>query len=437
MKQKEPFILFFSIILLILLSACQAQENDPSEDLELLPSITPTRFIPTTPVPTAAEKTLQGTLSIRHAWDEHQIPALVQIINEFQDIYPDVYFDVLYVPNQDLKARYENEVSSGKGASILLGPAEWGLDLYEAGLVRDLTGSLTENRLENFNQAALEAATIQNVLIGVPYSIYGVVLYRNRDIVTLAPNTFDELITLAQTSTSGDSIGAYLERSFYYSGAHLNGLGGRLMNEEKLPAFNNTEGLAWLELLQKFEEAGPVNYFTNDDLEFFKEGNVGWIIDGTWNLFELAEAIGIENLVIDIFPAYESGRLSGYVRSENIYLNPNIGDESLEATLAFLDFFVSESSQIHISQINRIPAITNLPLEDTPEQVLISQAVAALSEGASYPVSPQMSVYNIQMDIALRAYFEEGITASEALQRAEDGILLELSEEPVPPTTEP
>jgi len=437
MKQKEFFTLFLSIVLLILLSACQAQPNDLNGDLELLPSVTPTRFIPSTPIPTATEKTLRGTLSIRHTWDERQTPALVQIINEFQEVYPDVYFDVLYVPSQDLKSRYENEVSSGKGANILLGPAEWGFDLYEAGLVRDLTGLMAEDRLENLNQAALEAATIQNVLIGVPYSIYGVVLYRNSDIVTLTPNTFDELITLAQTSTSGDTIGAYLERSFYYSGAHLNGLGGLLMNAEGLPAFNNTAGLAWLELLQKFEAAGPVNYFTNDDLELFKEGNVGWIIDGTWNLFQLVDAIGKENLVIDMFPAYATGKLSGYVRSENIYLNPNIGDESLEVSLAFLDFMVTESSQIHISQTNRIPAITNLPLDDTPEQILISQAIAALSEGVPYPIFPQMSVYNIQMDIALRAYFEEGINASEALQNAEENILLELSKESELLTPEP
>ena len=437
MKPQKPVITFVLLFAVLLLSACSAPGPAANETPRSLPSPTATRFIPPTFAPTATPMTLQGTISLRHPRDERQIPALVQIIQAFQTANPDVYFDVLYVPSQDLRARYESEALSGKGPNLLLGPAEWGPELFEAGLVKDLTGLLPESRLADLNQPALGAASYQNALIGAPYSIQGVVLYRNKGIVTINPNTLEELVTLAQSSTIGDEIGALLERSFYYSGAHLNGLGGRLMDEQGIPAFNDSFGLSWLELLREFENAGPVNYFTDQDIEFFKNGNIGWMIDGTWNLDELAEAIGPDKLAIDPWPSYLNGKLSGYVRSENIYLNPATDAESLAATIAFIDFFLSPNSQSIIAQAGRIPAASEIPLENTPNSELISQAVSALAEGTTYPTAPEMAIYNIQMDIALRAFFEEGISAEEALQRAEDGILTELAESQITPTPTP
>jgi maltose-binding protein MalE len=441
MKIKIRLSILIVIICLILgLFSCQSPIEKKVNNAELLPSATPTRIMPTSPIPTATQKTLHGTISIRHGWDEKQIPALVQIIKEFQNQYPDVYFDVLYVPNQDLKTRYENEVIAGKGPSILLGAAEWGPDLYQAGLVMNFEEHFSKNNLEYMNEAALQATRLQENLIGIPYTINGVVLYRNKDIITIAQNTFEDLIMIAQSSTQGDTIGAFLERSFFYSGAHLNGLGGSWMDEQGLPTFNNPTGVAWLELLDKFREAGPVNYFTDEDIELFKTGAIGWIIDGTWNLFELANTIGIDNLTIDPFPSYKNGRLSGFVRSENIYLNPNIQESNLEAAIAFAEFLVSQDAQKMIAQTGKIPAITNITLngtDDTKELELISYAINALSEGIAYPVHPNMSIYNIQMDISLRSFFEEEIPAEEILTRAEDAILLELSEKTENPTTEP
>jgi len=407
---------------------------------ELLPSPTPTRIMPTSPIPTATQKTLHGTISIRHSWDEKKIPAMVQIIKEFQNQYPDVYFDVLYIPNQDLKTRYQNEVIDGKGPSILLGAAEWGPDLYQAGLVMNFEEHFSKENLEYINKAALQAARLQENLIGIPYAINGVVLYRNKDIITIAPNTFEDLIMIAQSSTQGDTIGAFLERSFFYSGAHLYGLGGSWMDEQGLPSFNNSFGVAWLELLDEFREAGPVNYFTDEDLELFKTGTIGWIIDGTWNLFELADAIGIDNLTIDPFPTYKNGRLSGFVRSENIYLNPNIQAINIEATIAFVKFLVSQDAQKMIAQTGQIPSMTNFSFsgaDQTQELMLISDAGKALLEGTPYPIHPNMSIYNIQMDTVLRSYFEESITAKEALTNAEEAILLELSEKTENHTSEP
>ena len=107
-----------------------------------------------------------------------------------------------------------------------------GLSCFKSGLVADLSTLVNENLVATLNQPALEAAKLDDKLVGLPYSIQGVVLYRNKDIVTLAPNNFDDFVTLAQTASQGDVIGAFLERSFFYSAGHLAGLGGQLMDSQ-------------------------------------------------------------------------------------------------------------------------------------------------------------------------------------------------------------
>ena len=178
------------------------------------------------------------------------MPVLVQIIAEFQTLYPDVLFDVLYVPRDDLLARYQVEAGRGGGPTILLAPGEWGPALYDSGLVVDLNNLSSSNGVQGaLNRPAVRAAHYSGALVGLPYTIRGVVLYRNRDIVRTKEISFDGFVAASQASTAGERIGAYLERSFFFSGGHLEGIGGQLMDEDGLPAFNDQKGLEWLALL--------------------------------------------------------------------------------------------------------------------------------------------------------------------------------------------
>jgi ABC-type glycerol-3-phosphate transport system substrate-binding protein len=423
MKRIIPLPVCFLLIVALLLSACGELLPGEQGTPALPPTVTftPTRLPTQTPTPT--EFVLRGTVRIWHSWDETQLPALVQIIQYFRALYPDVSFDVLYVPSEDLLERYQSEAGEGRGPGLLLGPAEWGPGLYDAGLVADLSTLVGQTLLASLNQPALGAAQYRDALIGLPYAIQGVVLYRNKSIVTIDATTFEELITLAQTSTIGDEIGAYLERSFFYSGAHLEGIGGRLMDENGQPAFNNQKGIEWLQLLRDFELAGPTNFFTDEDLERFKSDHIGWIIDGTWNLADLAQAIGPENLAIDVWPSYQDGHLAGYVRSENLYLNPRIQEENLLATQRFTEYFLSPEAQAYLADVGLIPAASGVTITNPINGALINQAMTALATGVTYPVTPEMAIYNIQMDIALRAFFDGALSPEQTLQTAQQAIL--------------
>jgi maltose-binding protein MalE len=365
------------------------------------------------------------------------MPALVQIIAEFQQQYPDVLFDVLYVPAEDLQARFAEETRNGSGPTLLLGPAEWGPPLYDDGLIENLSGLVSAERLAAINQPALGEGIYADVTIGLPVSLQGVVLFRNKDIITISASTFDELVTLAQTTTQGEVIGAILERSFFYSGGQLEGVGGQLMDANYQPAFNDASGLAWIEMLSRFAEAGPPNDFSDEDLERFKEGNVGWVIDGTWNMHSLAAALGPEKLAIDPWPGYEDGRMSGYVMAENVYLSEAATPEIRTAAVRFIDYLLSPEAQTHLAEVQRIPSVSGVTVADPITGPLITQAISALAGGATYPPVPQIAYYNLNLEIALRSIFLDGVAPSQALQTAEDAILADLQANFPTPTPTP
>jgi ABC-type glycerol-3-phosphate transport system substrate-binding protein len=187
-------------------------------------------------------------------------------------------------------------------------------------------------------------------------------------------------------------------------------------------------------LLREFEKAGPTNYFTDQDLDYFKLGRIGWVIDGTWSLDDLAEAIGQDKLAIDLWPTYLDGRLSGYVTAENLYLNPQVSGSELLAAQKFIEYFLSPDAQNRLAEVGRIPAISSASFADPARGSLLAQAMAALAGGTTYPVVPEMTLYNINMDIALKSIFEEGVPPEQALKTAEEAILAGLGQGQATPT---
>jgi maltose-binding protein MalE len=376
---------------------------------------------------TPEEEPVVGTVSLWHAWKEEEIEGLNAVITAFQAKYPDVQFDVLYVPFDDLRGKYETAAATGGGPGLLIGAADWGPAMYDAELLADITGFTKSNFLATINEAALGAVKYDGALIGLPQTIKGVVMYRNTSIIAEAPATYDDLVAAAVAATAGDVVGADLEYGFFFAAAHLDGIGGALLDKNGDPAFNNEKGVEWLNLLNSFKDAGPTEYYTDNDVNLFKAGQAGLIIDGTWNMAGLAEAIGAENLAIDPWPAYgteEGVHLSGYVQTENIYLNYNAEGDDQMAAWKFMEFFLSTEAQAILAGIGHIPATMGVEVTDP----LMLQAAEAFAGGAAFPVIPEMGAYWGPMDTALKSVFDEGADPATVLATAEEEIIAKIAE---------
>lgn len=369
------------------------------------------------------ETRLTGQVSIWHSLDENEIKSLDGVIEMFRDLNPDVEFDVLYIPAYDIENKFKSSSQIGGGACILIGSDVWGPQLFDSFLISDISDFASDDLLSNINPAALDMVQYSGVIIGLPMNLSGILPFRNKRIIPAAPSTFDELVEFAQEATSGDVVGAYLDYGLFYSAAHLEGIGGQLMDEQGNPTFNDSKGVEWVELIQRFEEAGPIENNNDNDINLFTQGKAGYIIDGLWNAPELAEAVGPENLAIDPWPI----PLSGYIQTNNLYLNANSTGNELATCWSFMEFMLSQDSQLILSDHDMagyIPSILGIKLTDP----LHNQVMETFVDATPFPVIPEMSAYWDPVNNALLSVIEQGVEPVDALQIAEDEVLANLED---------
>ncbi len=391
---------------------------------------TPTEVITPTPtekpnLPLETPPPIAGTVTLWHSWGETETLALETIIEAFQDTYPDVRFDVLYVPHDNLLDRFETAAYTGGGPALLLGPADWGPGLFDQDFLTDLTPFSTAQFLATINPAALGSGRYHGALIGLPYAQRGVVLYRNKTIIPNASASWDDLRAAAQAATTGGKVGAFFERSSFFSAAHLNGIGGYLMDANGNPTFNNASGVEWLDLLSAFDDLGATTFNSDRDVQLFKEGKAGLIIEASWRRFELAEAIGADNLAIDPWPAYGNGHLSGFVQTDNLFLNANTDEDDQLAALRFIGFLLAPEVQARLAEAGFIPSVSGVTVTDP----FIQSAAAAFERGTPYPLvvsSDDLPIYWTALDAAIADVINYGADPVAALQQAYETITANL-----------
>ena len=157
----------------------------------------------------------------------------------------------------------------------------------------------------------------------------------------------------------------------------------------------------------------------------FKEGRVGWIIDGTWNMKEYAEVLGADTLAIDPWPTYGDGSLAGYVYADNLYISSQAKGAHLDASLEFINHFLSPDAQTQLTNIGFIPTSTEVQVVDVTTGHLFNQAISAMAGGVTYPVGHEMNIYSTQMEIALKSFYD-GTPAVDVLKAADDSIRQQL-----------
>ena len=374
-----------------------------------------------------------GKVSIYHSWQTDRLDALMQIIQGFQKYFPEVVFDLTYVPEADLLGRYTQAAYNGGGPDLLLGSSDWRASLSKQELVEDLSPYISASFRETLNPVALETGQFQGPQICLPYEQHGVVLYRNARIIPTASATFEQLVSAARKATGVGTIGVYFEGGSYFSLAHLFGLGGQLLDDQGKPLFDRDHyqvALAWIGLLKEMQQAGALELNGDRDMQLFEESKSGLLVEGSWNRNALAQAVGAKNLVIDPWPSYQSGSLSGFVQSDCVYLNANTRELSAldhQAALNFIGYFLTPPTQERLADTGLIPVLRDA----SPTDPLIRQAMLAFQGGTPYPVELDdvtRQVYFTALDGAVAAVINQGRDPLIALQTAFDAIQTRLIE---------
>ncbi|HQP09073.1 MAG TPA: extracellular solute-binding protein [Anaerolineaceae bacterium] len=427
---SKKFLPLISILLILsfALAACSPKTTEaPVVEEPVAEEPAPETEAPVaeeTEVAAPAEEELTGTVTIWHSKKNEETNSLNAIVIAFKEKYPGVEFEQLFVPADDLRNKFETAVATGSGPTMIIGNADWGPASYDAMLVQDLTPMMTPGLMDTLNDAAANSVRYKDAIVGLPINLKGVLLFRNKSIVPEPAADWNDLIAKATAATSGDVQGMVFETGFFFAAGHMYALGADLMDTTSgVPTFNNEAGVAWLTALKNVKDAGiPTVNNSDDDVNLFKVGKAGMIIDGLWNVKALTDAIGAENLVIDPWPA----GMSGYVQNDNIYLTTSAAGDDALATYKFMEFFVSPEAQAFWASAGtpELPMAAGIPVVKGMEVTdpLAKQAIACFAGGTAFPVIPQMGVYWDPMNNAILSVLDKGTDPAVALQEAFDSV---------------
>jgi ABC-type glycerol-3-phosphate transport system substrate-binding protein len=427
-EQREQGLIRVSRICLLvfiavfLLSACGGggQSVSPTAPVTLVPPATPT-FVPTLaprPTPTLRPSSI-GTVRLWLSWDAQEMRGLKDVIEAFLEKNPGIELSVAYFPPDELLDAVKMASVRRDTPSVFFAPASWGPELWQSGLLLDLTSRVNAELEEAILPLAWTQVSHRGAVLGLPLEMQGIALYRNRSLVSEPAGTMEEWIESSQEIKDGEVVGSALDFGFFYAASHISACGGSIFAEGGDLAIDSPAGICWLDMLATLRQAGRITFNTLDDQALFEAGQSAWLIDDSLNSEHLGSAIGPGNLAIDPWPVYQGTgqRMAGYTWTENAYFIRGTAPLDLEASWLFIQFLLSPEIQLMLSEpenARHLPTLAGLELRDVHQ----AQLFAALSAGVSLPLRMDLELYQEPLENAVRSVAVQGASPQLAIEVA-------------------
>lgn len=415
MAKRLSFILFALIVLSIPFTVFAQEATD-----------TPTPE----PTPTFAPS-VEGTLTI---WsDAGRLPALEALGEAFTEEYG-IPVRIQTMGFGDVRNNLQLGGPVGEGPDIIIGAHDWIGQLYTNGLIAPL--ELDESLLANFDPVAIRAFTYDGQLVGLPYSLEGVGLYYNTDLVPEVPATWADLTALAEQLVADGEA----ERGLaipngggdpYHHYPLFTGFGSYVFGVDDEGNYNpddvgldNEGGLAAVEELDRLVKADVLNAAVDYGVaeSLFHDGDLAMWITGPWALNGIRES-GVPYAVAAIPMMTEEPR--PFVGSQGFMINAF----SVNALLAqaFLTEFVATDNgmQLLYDAVPFIPAWT--PLAGTIEDADLAAFSGAIANGDPLPAIPEMNAVWTAWGNAISLIYQQQADPDAAITEAATAIREEIA----------
>ncbi len=146
----------------------------------------------------SVDELTRDRLLVWHDWAEPEAAVLVELLDGYRDVNPDLDVIVEYVPEDELETRFATEVRSGFGPDVLIGADATNLEeLVDQGAVRRIPPDRVEHHgFGELDPKAVEAMEIDTTTWGIPLAAFTDVLYHRTEVTP--PATLDDVVELAE-----------------------------------------------------------------------------------------------------------------------------------------------------------------------------------------------------------------------------------------------
>lgn len=149
------------------------------------------------------------------------VKGLRQYVEEYQKLNPDIEIEIQSVPFDDYLKRILISHTSGVIADIYVLYSLWGVQLVDSGILDQVPKDIVDKIKNNFVRAAVDGATIDRAIWGVPVEVDNYALVYNKKLFQEAgfsqpPRTWDELVEMAPKLTKRNPDGTIAQYGFAF-----------------------------------------------------------------------------------------------------------------------------------------------------------------------------------------------------------------------------
>ncbi len=359
-----------------------AETAAPAEEPQTDPAATPAQAVGA-PAAAANPTTIppRGGVTLWHSWSQADGDALARILEDFNQMYPEVQVETLFVAYNDLLQSYAQAVADGSGPDLILAPNWWLSDLTMLGAVQRLDDRVSAEHLGALWPAAVDNLRMNGILYGLPVHYEVVALYYNQELVLAdaLPATLDELLTYA-AQRPANGIGIYANP--FHLAWGFPAFGGAIFDGDGRAILDQSDGaerfLAWLAAVNALNGS----YVDTDYgmlLDRFKKGEFAFFVDGPWALSELSAVLG-DSLGVTPLPLGPAGTAQPWLYADAVYVNPNASPEQASLALLMAEYITGPTSgEILAAVAGRLPANrnagANARLSGFAQQAAVAQAM--------------------------------------------------------------
>ncbi len=288
------------------------------------------------------------TITFWHSFVASTVPALQDLLGEFERTHPTLHIQAQYIPTGDgLIQKLVSAIQSGTAPDISWIHSDFLDKLVEADALvpmKEFLGgpdSLPVSDLRDLFPSLLEAGTFRNELYAMPMEATSLALLYNRGLFRNAgldpdrpPRTWQELEDYASRLTSAPDDKGRRERYGFFvpvfpASGELNiwmilqwtpflwqAGGNELTPDGAQVAFQSAAGVNALSLWKRIYRAEDFSKFGIAHDLGFASGKLAMVLDGPWNLPRYRTMTGVDWAVAPL-PAGPSGRAT-YIAGEQL-----------------------------------------------------------------------------------------------------------------------
>jgi multiple sugar transport system substrate-binding protein len=269
-------------------------------------------------VGTQAAKT---RLVIQTHWSDFQLEGVVdangklvskglrQYVEEYMKLNPGVEIELQSVPMEEYLQKILVSRSAGVSPDIYIIRSLWGVQLAESGIIESPPPALVDDIKKNYIPAAIEGATINGKIMGIPVEVGNYCLVYNK--LHLAekgykapPKTWSEMVDMASKLTVRDKTGAITRYGFSFLAGWdsavvhpflglLWDMGGEYLSPDyKKCLLNSPEGVKALEAELDIFRTGGTDI--SGSVWNFPQQKVSMIIMASWYENSLKKGLGAD-----------------------------------------------------------------------------------------------------------------------------------------------